>query len=193
LVCLQLISLARVPVLFMAVRRSKQPARRRAATSDVLGSRAAAQPAERIPSKWKQYYRRLSETRDYLLSRQNDLVKDACEEQPAFSLHMADAGTDSFDRDFALSRASSEQDALYEIDEALMRIRRGSYGVCELTGKPIERERLEAIPWTRFCAEAEKQLEKEGQIRRAKLAPRAAVPRGVSAENEADDETLQQE
>jgi DnaK suppressor protein len=181
----------------MAVRRSKQPARqRRAATSDVLGGRgAAAAPVGRVPKKWKDQYRRLSQTRDYLLSRQNDLVRDAREEQPAFSLHMADAGTDSFDRDFALSRISSEQDAVYEIDEAMMRIRRGSYGICELTGKPIERERLDAIPWTRFCAEAEKQLEKEGQIRRAKLAPREAVARGVTAENEAEgstsDESLQ--
>lgn len=170
----------------MAVRRSKQPPRPRADTSDVLGTRAAAKPAERIPTKWKGYYRRLSETRDFLLSRQNDLVKDAREEQPAFSLHMADAGTDSFDRDFALSRVSSEQDAVYEIDEAMMRIRRGTYGVCELTGKPIERERLEAVPWTRFCAAAEKQLEKEGEIRRTKLAPREAVSRGGSAQDEAD-------
>lgn len=181
----------------MAVKRSRQqPARRsRAATSDVLGNGRAPQTTGRVPQKWKEYYRRLSETRDYLLDRQNDLMKDACEEQPAFSLHMADAGTDSFDRDFALSRISSEQDAVYEIDEAMMRIRRGTYGVCELTGKPIEPKRLEAIPWTRFCAEAEKQLEKEGEIRRVKLAPREPVARGVSAENEAEgstgDESLQ--
>lgn len=174
----------------MAVRRSKSQARRsRAATSDVLGSRGAAQRRERVPQKWKEYYRRLSETRDYLLNRQNDLVKDACEEQPAFSLHMADAGTDSYDRDFALSRVSSEQDAVYEIDEAMMRIRRGAYGICELTGKPIEPKRLEAIPWTRFCADAEKQLERQGEIRRAKLNPRESVARGVTAENEAEGST----
>jgi RNA polymerase-binding transcription factor DksA len=108
---------------------------------------------------------------------------------------MADAGTDSFDRDLALSRISSEQDAVYEIDEALVRINRGTYGVCELTGKPIEHERLEAIPWTRFCVAAEKQLEREGQIRRTKLASREALARGVTAENEAQgstsDENLQ--
>jgi RNA polymerase-binding transcription factor DksA len=90
---------------------------------------------------------------------------------------------------------SSEQDAVYEIDEAMMRIRRGTYGICELTGKPIERLRLEAIPWTRFSADAEQQLEKNGEIRRARLAPREAIARGVQAENEAqgstDDERLQ--
>jgi len=178
----------------MAVKRSKQPPRgRRAATADVLGGNG--QPEGRVPEKWKKYYRHLNEMRDYLLNRQGELVKEATEEQPAFSLHMADAGTDSFDRDLALSRISFEQDAVYEIDEAMMRIRRGTYGTCELTGKPIERERLEAIPWTRFCAAAEKQLEKEGEVRSAKLAPREAIARGVSAGNEAegstDDERLQ--
>jgi RNA polymerase-binding transcription factor DksA len=152
---------------------------------------------ERVPEKLKKHYRHLIRTRDFLLNRQGDLVKDAAEEQPAFSLHMADAGTDSFDRDFALSRISSEQDAVYEIEEALMRIRRGTYGICELTGKPIESKRLEAVPWARFSAAAEKQLEKDGAVRRTRLAPREPFPRGVSAANEAEgstvDESVQQE
>ena len=170
----------------MAVKRIKrQSARRRAAaTADVIGTKTP--PKERIPNKWKGYYKHLIQTRDYLLNRQNDLVKDAAEEQPSFSLHMADAGTDSFDRDFALSRASSEQDALYEIEEALMRIRRGTYGVCELTGKPIEAKRLEAVPWARFSTAAEKQLEREGGGRRARLAPRRELARDGISENETD-------
>lgn len=88
---------------------------------------------------------------------------------------MADAGTDTFDRDFALGMLSSEQDALYEIDEALNRIRDGTYGKCELTGKPIEPARLDAIPWTRFSAAAEKQLEREGALKRVRLGPRETV------------------
>ena len=171
----------------MSVKRSKQPPRRRAAaTADVLGGEPAA---PQVPEKWKKHYQRLVQAREFLVNRQADLVKDAAEEQPSFSLHMADAGTDSFDRDFALSRLSSEQDAVYEIDEALGRIQRGAYGVCELTGQPIERERLEAIPWTRFSAAAEKELEKNGEIRRAHLAPREAIARGVSGGNEAEGST----
>jgi RNA polymerase-binding transcription factor DksA len=54
--------------------------------------------------------------------------------------------------------ASFEQEALYEIDAALKRIEDGTYGICELTGKPIPWERLEAIPWTRFSLEAQNQL-----------------------------------
>lgn len=172
----------------MQTRRKKTPAPRRAVTADVLGSDDALQA--HVPQKWKKYHRRLIKTRDFLTHRQGDLVKDASEEQPAFSLHMADAGTDSFDRDFALSRVSSEQDIVYEIDEALMRIRKGTYGTCELTAKPIERERLEAVPWTRFSADAEKQLEKDGQVRRTRLAPRAPLVRssGTTPDTETSDE-----
>ena len=128
------------------------------------------------------------ELRAALGRRQNMLSKDALEEQPTFSSHMADAGTDNYDRDFALSVLSAEQDAVYEIDEALDRIRNGNYGKCELTGKTIEPERLEAIPWTRFTAEAEKGLESENAVDRTKLGEREAVPRRSAATEEAEDD-----
>ncbi|MET0261974.1 MAG: TraR/DksA C4-type zinc finger protein [Rariglobus sp.] len=73
---------------------------------------------------------------------------------------MADAGTDTFDRDFALSLVSSEQEALSEVEAAIKRIKDGSYGVCEVTQKPIAKERLLAVPFTRYSAEAQKDIEK---------------------------------
>jgi RNA polymerase-binding transcription factor DksA/actin-like ATPase involved in cell morphogenesis len=59
------------------------------------------------------------------------------------------------DREFTLNLISSEKDILYEIDEALRRIDAGTYGVCEITGEPIERERLQMIPYTRFIETAQ--------------------------------------
>jgi RNA polymerase-binding transcription factor DksA len=132
----------------------------RATTGDVLGS--GPKPPQ-IKAKWRKHYQRLMELRDELARRQSRVAQDAIEEAPAFSSHMADAGTDTYDRDFALGVLSGVQEAAYEIEEALNRIRDGRYGICELTGKAIEPERLEAIPWTRFTAEAEKQLEREGK------------------------------
>ncbi len=73
---------------------------------------------------------------------------------------MADAGTDTFDRDFALSLVSNEQEALSEIEAAIKRIRDGTYGICEITAKPISKERLLAVPFTRYSAEAQKQIER---------------------------------
>jgi DnaK suppressor protein len=175
----------------MGVKRKKQPARRaKAATADVIGD----QPRPgRVPSKWKEHHRRLMELRNYVLHQRDDLSRDAAEEQPAFSLHLADVSTDNFDRDFALSRISAEQDAVYEIDNALTRIREGAYGICELTGKPIDRARLEAIPWTRFSVEAERMLEREGSVTRARLAPREPVERGVTARGEAEEDGEEEE
>ena len=118
--------------------------------------------------------------------QQADLSKDALEEHPTFSTHQADAATDSYDRDLALGMLSSEQDALKEVDEALERIQNGTYAVCELTGKPIEDSRLEAIPWTRFSTAAEKQLEKEGAVNRARLGPRETVTQRLGKEPEGD-------
>ncbi len=107
-----------------------------------------------------------------------------------FSEHMADAGTDNYDQDFALSMASSEQDALYEIEEAMRRIKVGTYGICEVTGKPIEPARLAAIPWTKFSAQAERELEQGGQIERRHLGERTAVVRTqATVEEEEDPET----
>src|SRR5262245_36636907 len=131
----------------------------RATTLQILGG---AQQAPRINPKWKPHYDLLIDLRAQLGQRKGGLNEIAREEQQAFSLHMADAGTDEFDRDFALSLLSSDQNALYEIEQALNRIRTGAYGRCEVTGEPIEMERLLAIPWTRYSAAAQRELEDSG-------------------------------
>jgi len=115
--------------------------------------------------------------REQLSRSRADLAQDALQENPTFSTHMADAATDTYDRDVALSLLSTEQDSVYEIEQAIDRIRSGRYGICELSGKPIEPARLEAIPWTRFSVAAERQLEKEGKRKRARLGPRETVAR----------------
>jgi DnaK suppressor protein len=89
-------------------------------------------------------------------------------EASAFGMHQADAGSDAYDRDFALSLLSQEQDALYEIDQALKRIELGTYGVCEMSGKQIPRARLEAIPFARFTVECQSQLEKQNKASRVR-------------------------
>jgi DnaK suppressor protein len=89
-------------------------------------------------------------------------------EASAFGMHQADAGSDAYDRDFALSLLSQEQDALYEIDQALKRIELGTYGVCEMSGKAIPHMRLEAIPFARFTVQCQAQLEKQNKASRVR-------------------------
>jgi RNA polymerase-binding transcription factor DksA len=89
-------------------------------------------------------------------------------EASAFGMHQADAGSDAYDRDFALSLLSQEQDSLYEIDEALKRIDTGAYGVCEMSGKPILHARLEALPFTRYTVECQAEIEKKNRYSRVR-------------------------
>ncbi len=119
----------------------------------------------RIKAEWKKYYDILQDLRGRLTHQMDDLKKESAEEMSSYSMHMADSGTDNFDRDSALSLLSSDQDAVYEIDEALKRIEKKTYGVCELTGKNITKTRLTAVPWARYTVEAQAQLEKDGAVR----------------------------
>ena len=73
---------------------------------------------------------------------------------------LSDQGTETFDREFALNQLSSEQDVLFEIDEAIRRIENGTYGICEMTNEPINIERLEALPYVRHSIKAQSELEK---------------------------------
>lgn len=102
--------------------------------------------------------RRLLKLREKFLSEIQDQTTEAREDIPSYSMHPADAATDSFARDLVLGLVSFEQAGIYEIDAALKRIEDGTYGVCEMTGQRIPWPRLEAIPWTRFTLEAEKQV-----------------------------------
>jgi RNA polymerase-binding transcription factor DksA len=129
----------------------------------------------KIKAEWAKYYKRLLELRDQLVRQMDGLAKESAQEMAGYSLHMADSGTDNFDRDFALSLLSSDQDAVYEIEEALKRIEKNTYGICELTGKQIPKSRLEAIPWTRFTVQAQAQLEREGALRQRRLGALGTV------------------
>jgi RNA polymerase-binding transcription factor DksA len=163
--------------------QSRNGTKRKASTLEILG---ALNGQAKIDPRWRKHHDILVSLRDTMLRRKGDLAETARQEQPGYSLHMADAGTDQYDMDFALSMISSDQNSIYEIEEALNRIRTGRYGICEVTGNPIEPERLEAIPWTRFSMEAQRQLEAHGSIERAKLGVRHSVTEGESAREEED-------
>jgi RNA polymerase-binding transcription factor DksA len=108
-------------------------------------------------------HKRLLDLKDMLLDSMSGVARGnlhAGSETSAFGMHQADAGSDAYDRDFALSMLSKEQGSLYEIDEALKRIEDASYGVCELCQKPIKHDRLEALPFTRYTVDCQAELEK---------------------------------
>ena len=129
---------------------------------------AAAKAIRAIKTKLSR--KELNEYRELLLHKRRQLVGDlhAMEDQALRSgggnlshmpIHMADIGTDTFDQDFTLSLAENERQQLREIDAALQRIEDMSYGVCQMTGKPIPKARLEAKPWAKYTVEAARIIE----------------------------------
>jgi DnaK suppressor protein len=147
-----------------------------ASLADILGfnptkgkkAPAAMVDESEVPEKFRRYYRLLLDLRNHVLQQLGEHTeetllkssKDDSGDLSGYGQHMADAGTDTFDRDFALSLVSSEQEALSEIEAAIKRIHNGTYGVCEATQKPIAKERLLAVPFTRYSTEAKKQVER---------------------------------
>lgn len=69
-------------------------------------------------------------------------------------------GTDAAERQFALNLASSENDVVFEIDEALQRLSLKTYGVCEQCSGGIEAARLNALPFVRMCISCKTENEK---------------------------------
>ncbi len=158
-----------------------------ASLADILGfnpvneSRAKFQEKD-VPKKWKKYYKLLVELREKYtqgISEHSDDVKtrashDSAGDMNAYGQHLGDAGSESFERDLAFSILSDEKGTVAEIDAAIERIKNGTYGICEITGKPIPESRLEAIPFARYSKEG--QEIKEREARKAKLASRNLPP-----------------
>lgn len=177
-----------------------------ASLADILGfnpakgkkAPAAMVDESEVPEKFRRYYRLLLELRHHVLTQlgehtEETLLKSAKDDSgdlSGYGQHMADAGTDTFDRDFALSLVSNEQEALSEIEAAIKRIHAGTYGICETTQKPIARERLLAVPFTRYSTEAKKEVERHSHrsIERGGLFGDGAEEEGGKMSEGSDDE-----
>ncbi|MES2599039.1 MAG: TraR/DksA C4-type zinc finger protein [Verrucomicrobiota bacterium] len=135
---------------------------------------------------------RLAELRDIYLNAAegvtNENLRNNDSTESAFGMHQADAGSDAYDRDFALSLLAKEQDAIYEINEALKRIEQGTYGICEMSGDLISEERLEALPFTRFTVISQAKIESEQRGGRWTRPVRSLFGLDESADSDDDDD-----
>ena len=135
---------------------------------------AASHPAGRVPAKWRWHYRVLLSLQSRLLGERGELLRVSAQPLEPHSMDEADSATDEFIHDLALTQLSADQNALYEVNDALERILDGRYGVCEESGQTIPVARLKAVPWTRFTREVEERLETKGVV------PRAGLNKAVS-------------
>ena len=133
---------------------------------------------------------RLLDLRDSLVDSMTGMTRDTIRNAPEGSeasgsgQHQGDAGSDAYDRDFALSLLSKEQDALYEVEQALYRIKTNTYGNCEISGHKIPVARLEAIPFARLTVECQADWEKEYGNRRFRPSDEVGFSGGFQQEDE---------
>ncbi|MBT3637989.1 MAG: hypothetical protein HN531_13710 [Opitutae bacterium] len=153
------------------VKASKVKKIQTASIDDILGlSVSAVSPRpirdeKKVPKELISYYTNLMELRASLKGalgeRSNEtLGASARESSGELSLNSSDAGTETFNRDVALSMVASEQEALEEIEDAIDRIFDGTFGICQETDKPIKKTRLKVVPFTRFSLEGQNLFEK---------------------------------
>jgi RNA polymerase-binding transcription factor DksA len=154
-----------------------------ASLDDILGLSSVGVPQNKrvqnkeVPKKFKVYYDLLVELRgqlsEELVMHTSETLKRSGKEDTGdlsgYGQHMADAGSEAFDRDLALSMVSSEQEALKEVEAAINRIYDGTYGICEQTGEAIAHERLMAVPFTRYSVQGQIEYEKSAKRRKVQL------------------------
>ncbi|HLP83464.1 MAG TPA: hypothetical protein VK157_03875 [Phycisphaerales bacterium] len=120
--------------------------------------------------------KQLEEFRQILLRKRGELAGDvvAMEGQALqgssgslsnMPSHMAEQGSEAYDQSLSLELADKNRKLIREIDDALTRIEESSYGMCELTGKPIPIDRLTELPWVRYTIEAQRELDRQQMTR----------------------------
>jgi RNA polymerase-binding transcription factor DksA len=129
------------------------------------GKKSGAVPAG-IPRKWAWHHRTLCALRDRLKGNEKGNLEEAAEPSQTY---LGDRGPDEFDHDLALAFLAKDENALAQVEAALERIRKGTYGICEATGSPIPPKRLRAVPWCRYLREVEARLEDSGEAPKPRL------------------------
>jgi DnaK suppressor protein len=146
-----------------------------ASIDDILGFGAPSvgvgrpiRDESKVPKQWLPFYQTLMSLRSALKGslgeRSSETIGASARESGELSINSSDAGTETFDRDLALSMVANDHEALEEIEDAIDRIFAGTYGVCLETKKPINKNRLKAVPFTRFSVEGQNQFER-GKIK----------------------------
>ena len=151
-------------------------------TEQILNSFNPDARPKQVAPEWEPFYQRLLRLKDRLIDSQNDLDGKAREIRPDETLEEpSETATDTFHRDYALGMSSFQQDFIAEVMGAIDRIENGTYGICEVTGEKIPRERLDAVPWARTTVEGQRQLEETGQAAISGIGPRGTMSsRGIS-------------
>ena len=107
------------------------------------------------------YFKKRLETRQQELRRMvSRTEQDGRTVDEESTQDIADRAASSYNKEFLFHQSNNDRQLLQMVDNALGRMREGSFGECISCGKEINMKRLEAVPWTRHCIECQEKLEK---------------------------------
>lgn len=156
--------------------QAKQTAKKKGGTTKKTTAKKKTTKKKTAKKKKRFLKKELNAYREKLLDLKDDIMKqiqeisdeslrksqqEASGDISAYSLHLADRASDSYERDFNLGLISSERRIVMEIDEALKRIDDNQYGFCQMCKKPIAKRRLDAIPYARYGTKCQQKIETE--------------------------------
>jgi len=118
------------------------------------------------PAFLEEQKKALLELRDKMLPNMQNVTRDhlrsgASNVSSSSGQHIGDAGSEAEVRDLTIRLLGKDREQLFEIDEALERIRRGFYGICEISLDPIPKKRLQARPFCRLTVKCQEEFEKK--------------------------------
>lgn len=120
-------------------------------------------PGADTSNQWEWHRRTLLEMRERLIKAHQTHLRASAEPADTESNDLVDLASDRTERDGRLAEWDASEDRLIEVEAALVRLEAGNYGICRLTGRPIDPDRLRAVPWTRFSLEGAEIYEKGKQ------------------------------
>jgi DnaK suppressor protein len=111
----------------------------------------------------EEFRKTLLDKKDKIVRKLSELTSESKEMETNVAQDVIDKAETSYTKEFLLSLSDADRELLLFIDEALKRLKRDEFGVCQLCQQEIGRKRLEAVPWTPYCINCQEKAEEESK------------------------------
>jgi len=111
----------------------------------------------------EEFRKMLAAKKESILHKLNELTNESKEMESNVAQDVVDKAETSYTKEFLLSLSDADREQLLLIDEALRRLKRDEFGVCQLCHQEIGKKRIEAIPWTPYCIDCQEKAEEESK------------------------------
>ena len=111
----------------------------------------------------EEFRKKLLDKKETILRKLNELTNESKEMETNVAQDVVDKAETSYTKEFLLSLSDGDREQLLLIDDAIRRLDRDEFGVCQLCHQEIGRKRIEAIPWTPYCINCQEKAEEESR------------------------------